>query len=111
MRFSGVSKGLRENMKTLKKIEKYFTPDDYIAYVIYRLPHFLGPAVAQAVSRRIPTAVARVRAQVRSCGICVDKAALGQVSFDTSVFLAIHSTNCSTVIIIHHPGLLQLAKQ
>jgi hypothetical protein len=29
-----------------------------------------GRAVAQAVSRRLPTAAARVRAQVRSCGIC-----------------------------------------
>jgi hypothetical protein len=27
-------------------------------------------AIAQAVSRRLPTAAARVRAQVRSCGIC-----------------------------------------
>jgi hypothetical protein len=26
--------------------------------------------IAQAVSRRLPTAAARVRAQVRSCGIC-----------------------------------------
>jgi hypothetical protein len=29
----------------------------------------LGRAIAQAVSGRIPTATARVRAQVRSCGI------------------------------------------
>jgi hypothetical protein len=27
-------------------------------------------AIAQAVSRRLPTTAARVRAQVRSCGIC-----------------------------------------
>jgi hypothetical protein len=31
---------------------------------------YLGRAIAQAVSRRLPTAAARVRAQVRSCGIC-----------------------------------------
>jgi hypothetical protein len=30
----------------------------------------LGRAIAQAVSRRLPTAAARVRVQVRSCGIC-----------------------------------------
>jgi hypothetical protein len=30
----------------------------------------LGRAIAQAVSRQFPTAVARVRAQVRSRGIC-----------------------------------------
>jgi hypothetical protein len=29
-----------------------------------------GRAIAQAVSRRLPTAAARVRSQVRSCGIC-----------------------------------------
>jgi hypothetical protein len=30
----------------------------------------LGRVIAQAVSRRLPTAAARVRAHVRSCGIC-----------------------------------------
>jgi hypothetical protein len=30
----------------------------------------VGRALAQAVSRRLPTAAARARAQVRSCGIC-----------------------------------------
>jgi hypothetical protein len=29
-----------------------------------------GCAIAQAVSRRLPTAAGRVRSQVRSCGIC-----------------------------------------
>jgi hypothetical protein len=29
-----------------------------------------GRAIAQAVSRQVPTAAARVRAHVRSCGIC-----------------------------------------
>jgi hypothetical protein len=31
---------------------------------------FQGRVTAQAVSRRLPTAAARVRTQVRSCGIC-----------------------------------------
>jgi hypothetical protein len=30
----------------------------------------LGRAIAQSVSRRLPTAAARVRTWVRSCGIC-----------------------------------------
>jgi hypothetical protein len=30
----------------------------------------VGRAIAQTVSRRLPTAAARVRAQVKSCGIC-----------------------------------------
>jgi hypothetical protein len=38
-----------------------------------------GRPIAQAVSRWLPTAAARVRAQVRSCGICGGQKALGQV--------------------------------
>jgi hypothetical protein len=34
-------------------------------------------AIAQAVSRRLPTAAAGVRVQVRSCGICGGQEALG----------------------------------
>jgi hypothetical protein len=30
----------------------------------------IGRAIAQTVSRRLPTVVAQVRARVRSCGIC-----------------------------------------
>jgi hypothetical protein len=39
-----------------------------------------GRAVAQAVSRWLPTAAARVRVPA-ACGFVVDKAALGQVFF------------------------------
>jgi hypothetical protein len=34
------------------------------------LSHLIGRAIAQAVSRRLPNAAARVRAPVRLCGIC-----------------------------------------
>jgi hypothetical protein len=37
----------------------------------------MGPAIAQAVSRRLPTAAAWVRAQVRSCGICDGQNGIG----------------------------------
>jgi hypothetical protein len=40
---------------------------------------FRGRVMAQAVSPWLPTAVSRVRARVRLCGICGDKVALGQV--------------------------------
>jgi hypothetical protein len=40
---------------------------------------FVGRAVAQAVSRRLPAPAARVRSQVRSCGICGGQLTLGQV--------------------------------
>jgi hypothetical protein len=42
----------------------------------------VGRAIAQVVSRRLPTAAARVRAQSRSgnVGFVVNKVALGQVS-------------------------------
>jgi hypothetical protein len=38
-----------------------------------------GRAIAQAVSRWLPTAAARVRARVWSCGICGGQVSLGQV--------------------------------
>jgi hypothetical protein len=38
-----------------------------------------SPTIAQAVSRRLPTAEAQINAQVSPCGIVVDKVALGQV--------------------------------
>jgi hypothetical protein len=37
----------------------------------------IGHAIAQAVSRRFPTAAAQVRAQVRSCGICGGQSGTG----------------------------------
>jgi hypothetical protein len=37
----------------------------------------IGLTIAQAVSRRIPIAAARVRAQVRSCGICGGQSGTG----------------------------------
>jgi hypothetical protein len=39
----------------------------------------VGHAIAQAVSRWLPTAAARVRARVWQVGFMVDKVALGQV--------------------------------
>jgi hypothetical protein len=36
----------------------------------YTLMDHVGRATAQTVSRRLPTGVTRVRAQVKSCGIC-----------------------------------------
>jgi hypothetical protein len=41
------------------------------------LPQHKGRAIAQEVSRRLPTAAARVRAQVRSCGICGGQSGTG----------------------------------
>jgi hypothetical protein len=42
----------------------------------------LGRAIGQAVSRLLPNKAARFRAQVSSCGIFVDKVALGQVFYE-----------------------------
>jgi hypothetical protein len=38
-----------------------------------------GRAIAQAVSRWLPTAAARVRSQVKSCGICGGQSGTGAV--------------------------------
>jgi hypothetical protein len=42
----------------------------YAAVVRQRLTAGVGRAIAQAVSPRLPTAAARIRAQAKSCGIC-----------------------------------------
>jgi hypothetical protein len=45
-----------------------------INWICFRIsaigPYILGRAIAQAVSRWLPTAAARVRTRIRSCGIC-----------------------------------------
>jgi hypothetical protein len=46
-----------------------------------------GRAVAQAVSRRLPTAASPVRAWVKSCGICSGQSGTGQVSSEYFGFL------------------------
>jgi hypothetical protein len=66
----------------------------------------LGRAIAQAVSRWLPTAAARVRARSGQVGFVVDKMALGRFSPSSSVAPAnLHSTNCSTITLIYHLGL------
>jgi hypothetical protein len=42
-------------------------------------PGLQGVAIAQAISRRLPTPAARVRAQVKSCGICGGESDTGAV--------------------------------
>jgi hypothetical protein len=71
--------------------------------------------IAQAVSRRLPTVAARVRARVNLFEIC------GGQKGTRAGFLRVlrfphansHSTDCSTIIIIiiSHLGLLKKAKQ
>jgi hypothetical protein len=45
-------------------IISFLNRDKYLALLMYHVH-----SVAQAVSRRLPTSTARVRAQVKSCGI------------------------------------------
>jgi hypothetical protein len=42
-----------------------------------RVSTLQGRVITQAVSRRLPTAVAQVRTQVRSCGICGGQSGAG----------------------------------
>jgi hypothetical protein len=65
-----------------------------------------GRAIAQAVSRWLPTATARVRARVSQVGFVVDKVALGQVLFEYFGF----PFQSSFHQILHHhnhPGQVQ----
>jgi hypothetical protein len=66
-------------------------------------------AVAQAVSIRLPAAAARVRVRVKSCGICGGQSGTGAGFLPVLQFPLplIHSTDCSTIITIYHPGLVQ----
>jgi hypothetical protein len=45
--------------------------------ILFLESSFHGRDIAQAVSRRLPTAAARVRAQFRSCGICSGQSGTG----------------------------------
>jgi hypothetical protein len=66
--------------------------------------HFsLGRAIAQPVSRWLPTVAAGFEPGSGRVGFVVEKVALEQVFFpSTSVSPAnLHSTNCSTIIIYH----------
>jgi hypothetical protein len=65
-----------------------------------------GHATAQAVSRWLPTAAARVRAQVWQVGFAVDKVALGQVF---SKYFGFPCQSSFHQILHHHnhPGQVQ----
>jgi hypothetical protein len=59
------------NIKS-NSIHKQHSPVQPLSFArnkVHILILYLGRAIAQAVSRRLPTAAARVRAQVRLCGI------------------------------------------
>jgi hypothetical protein len=47
----------------------------------------MGSAIDQAVSRRLPIAEARVRAQFRSCGICGGRSGTGVGFLRVPLFL------------------------
>jgi hypothetical protein len=66
----------------------------------------MGRAIAQAISRWLPTAAARVRAQVWQVGFVVDKVALGQIFSECFGF----PCQSSFHQILHHhnhPGQVQ----
>jgi ribosomal protein L37AE/L43A len=64
----------------------------------------MGRATAQEVSCWLPNSATRVRSRVWSCGICGGQSGTGSVSPSN-----LHSTNCSTLTIIYHLGLVQYA--
>jgi hypothetical protein len=73
-----------------------------LAHSVTTVPQ--GRAIAQAVSRWLPTAAARVRAWVWSSGICGGQSGAGAgFLLVTSVSPAnFHSTNYSTITLIYH---------
>jgi hypothetical protein len=70
------------------------------------MPQAGGRAIAEAVSRWLPTAAARVRARLWKLGLVVDKVAVGQV------FSEYFGFSCQSLFhqILHHhnqPGQVQ----
>jgi hypothetical protein len=59
---------------------KWLNNKERICTIRIRLTINSGRAITQAVSRRLPTAAARVRAQVRSYGICGAQSGAGAFS-------------------------------
>jgi hypothetical protein len=77
-----------------------FTALKYVCIPVLFCNYIMGFAVAQAVSRWLPTAAARVRVRPGVCGLWWTKRHWGRFSSSTSVFPANHrSTNFSIVLI------------
>jgi hypothetical protein len=74
-----------------------------IKQVVCIVTAVLGRAIAQAISRRFPTAAARVRARVKSRGI-YGRQRLGQVFWEYFGFPYQFSFN--RLHIYHRPGLV-----
>jgi hypothetical protein len=67
------------------------------------LNRILGRAIAQVVSRRLPTAAARVQAQVKSCGICGGQSGFGTgflrvLLFPLPILIPLTAPHASSII-------------
>jgi hypothetical protein len=74
----------------------------YVTFDSYDLNQGLGRAISQPVSRWFPTTASRIRARVRSCGICG-----GQSGIVAGFLRVLPSNSCSTIIIVYHLGLVK----
>jgi hypothetical protein len=94
------NEGEHDSLQTLQRVGSVVTVEDIgSSYQNVRLK--FGRAIAQAVSRRLPTAAARVQSRVWSCGILWwTKVALGQVFSENFGFppANLHSICFSTII-------------
>jgi hypothetical protein len=70
---------------------------------------YLGRTVAQAVSRRLPTAAVQVRSRGESCGTGGGQSGTGAgfLRLFRVPLPVINPTNCSTIITIYLPDLVQ----
>jgi hypothetical protein len=68
-----------------------------------------GGAIAKTISRCLPTAVARVRFRIRSCGIYGGQSGTraGFLQLLRFPLLLVYFTDCCTLSIIYHPELVQ----
>jgi hypothetical protein len=88
----------------MKQIKLIFVP-----LLIYISNLNVGRAIAQVVSRWLPIAVARIRSRgLVKWDLWWTKWLWGRFSLSTSVSPAnLHSTNCSTITLTYHLGLVQ----
>jgi hypothetical protein len=78
-----------------------------LPYLYLTMLQAKGRAIAEAVSRWLPTALARVRARVWQVGFVVHKIAPGRFSPSTSVSPANHISFHQLLHPHNHPGQVQ----
>jgi hypothetical protein len=98
---------MKQILARLRGESRRFNTRSSVTYIYLHNKH--GRAIAQAVSRRLPTSAAQFKPRSGHVGFCDEqKWRWGRFSPRTSVSPAnLQSTNFYTITIIYHLGLVQ----